>query len=138
MDISELLLNQPVAAEGAAKPGGAIHRGAGVDIDVEDERCKKIARDFESIFIREILKRMKDTIPESEMEDSSSKQIKSMYWSFMADAIADKGGFGLWKQIYEVMPKVGPEGAKEAGAAAMEAGREQESQVGPQRLDKSV
>ena len=61
-----------------------------------------------------------------------------MYWSFMADAIADKGGFGLWKQIYEIMPKAGPEGTKEAGAAPMEAGREQESLVDRRRLDKSV
>jgi len=138
MDISELLLSQPVAAEGVGKPGGAIRQGAGVDIDVADERRKKVARDFESIFIHQILKRMKDTIPESDMADSSSRQIKSMYWSFMADAIADKGGFGLWKQIYEIMPKAGPDGAKEAGAAPVEAGREQESQVNRQRLDKSV
>lgn len=127
MDISELLLNQGVTGLGVgkvAKPGGL---GAGADIDVEDEKLKKVARDFESVFIHELLKRMEDTIPESEMEDQSSKQIKGMYWSYMAQAIADRGGFGLWKNIYDSMVATGSEAAGQ-----------QDSQAVQQILDKSV
>ena len=31
-----------------------------------------------------------------------------MYWSFLGDALAEQGGFGLWEQIYESMPKDQP------------------------------
>jgi Rod binding domain-containing protein len=111
MDISELLLNQGVAGVQVGKVAKASGLGAGADIDVEDEKLKKVARDFESVFIHELLKRMEDTIPESDMEDQSSKQIKGMYWSYMAQAIADRGGFGLWKNIYDAMGATGSEAA---------------------------
>jgi Rod binding domain-containing protein len=80
-------------------------RAADGNVDIEDMHRRKVARDFEAIFIHQIIDRMKETIPESDLADNSSKQIQSMYWSFLADAIAEKGGFGLWKQIYEQMPK---------------------------------
>jgi len=124
MDISELLVNQAATDPAVGKSAGLR---AGVDIDVADERRKKVARDFESLFIHEILKRMEDTIPVSDMADQSSKQIKSMYWSYMAQAIADRGGFGLWKNIYEAMRATGSEAAGQ-----------QQNQAVRQILDKSV
>ena len=127
MDISELLLNQGVAGVQVGKVAERGGLGAGADIDVADEKLKKVARDFESVFIHELLKRMEDTIPESELEDQSSKQIKGMYWSYMAEAIADRGGFGLWKHIYDAM-----------GATGSEAAGQQDSQAVRQILDKSV
>ena len=127
MDISELLLNQGVAGVQVGKVAEPRGLGAGADIDVEDEKRKKVAKDFESVFIHELLKRMEDTIPESDLEDQSSKQIKGMYWSYMAQAIADRGGFGLWKNIYDAM------GATGSGAAG-----QQDSQAVRQILDKSV
>jgi len=127
MDISELLLNQAAAGGQVGKVAEAGGLRAGADIDVADERRKKVARDFESVFIHEILKRMGDTIPASDMADQSSKQIKSMYWSYMAQAIADRGGFGLWKNIYEAMLATGSEAAGQ-----------QENQAVRQIVDKSV
>jgi len=127
MDISELLVNQAAAGGQAGKTAEACGLQAGADIDASDERRKKVARDFESVFIHEILKRMGDTIPGSDMADQSSKQIKSIYWSHMAQAIADEGGFGLWKNIYEAM---GPAGSEAAGR--------QQNQAVRQILDKSV
>ena len=127
MDISELLLNQAAAGGQVGKVAEAGRLRAGADIDVEDERRKKVAKDFESVFIHEILKRMEDTIPTSDMADQSSKQIKSMYWSYMAQAIADRGGFGLWKNIYEAMVATGSE-----------AGGQQQNQAVRQILDRSV
>ena len=95
----------------------------GVEFDIEDEKRKQVAKKFEAIFVRQILDKMKDTIPESDMEDASSKQIKGMYWSFLGDAIAQKGGFGLWENIYRdmcenqgVTPKLGREINAAAGA----------------------
>ncbi len=127
MDISELLLNQDIAGVGVGKVAELRGFAAGADIDVEDERLKKASKDFESVFIHELLKRMEDTIPDSDTEDQTSKQIKGMYWSYMAEAIADRGGFGLWKNIYEAMRSTG------SGAAG-----QQDGQAVRPILDKSV
>jgi len=120
MNIGELLSGEAVLgmdAEGLGKRAQQISQS---EIDFEDEKKKKVAKDFESIFIHQLLEKMKDTIPKSDLEDSSSEQIKSMYWSFMAQAVADKGGFGLWEKIYQDMPK------------------NSEEQVNQQNLDASI
>ncbi|HEG43145.1 MAG TPA: hypothetical protein ENH94_03755 [Phycisphaerales bacterium] len=101
MNIDNISFSQPVAG-GGIKNLGEMLQSEG--IDMEDEKRKEVARNFEGVFLHQILEKMKDTIPESDLEDSSSKQIKSMYWSFMSDALADQGGFGLWEKIYEQMP----------------------------------
>jgi len=74
------------------------------EIDRDEEQRRKVARDFEGVLIHQILDNMSNTIPESEDEDSSTEHIKGMFWSFLADAVAENGGFGLWRQIYESMP----------------------------------
>jgi Rod binding domain-containing protein len=75
----------------------------------EDERRKQVAKEFEGVFVRQLLERMKDTIDEfeadDEEQDSSAEQIKGMFWSFLGDAVAEQGGFGLWERIYEAMPE---------------------------------
>ena len=141
MDISELgelLSDRPVPDGQVGNTGKAIQRLGEVKVDFEDERRKKVARDFESIFVHEILKSMKDTIPDSDMADSSSQQIKSMYWSFMADAIADRGGFGLWKQIYELMPQSKAEDTNDGAPQKQVSEQEGTDHVTGQRLDESI
>ena len=107
MDISELLVNQGIGGGQIGNTAGVSRLRGGGGIDFEDERRKKVAKDFEAVFLKELLKKMEDTIPDSGMEGETTKQIKSMYWSYMAQDIADKGGFGLWKNIYENMPGSG-------------------------------
>lgn len=81
-----------------------LDRLRNTEINFEAEKEKKVARDFESIFIHQLLNTMKETIPESDLEDSSSKQVKSMFYSFLAQEVSDKGGLGLWQDIYRQMP----------------------------------
>jgi Rod binding domain-containing protein len=70
--------------------------------ELEIEKMKKVAKDFEAIFLRQIMKNMQDTVPDSKLfESSQMDQIQSMFWSFLADKLADDGGLGLWKNIYE-------------------------------------
>lgn len=95
----------------AGKPVGLMRRLHGVDGKKEPDQLEKIAKDFEGLFVHQILKQMKDTVAELEPEDeedSSGEQIKSMYWTFMADAITKQGGFGFWKQIYQQMEQSQP------------------------------
>ena len=109
-------------------------RAAGGKVNIEDMHRRKVARDFESIFIRQIINKMKETIPKSDLADSSSEQIQSMYWSFLGDAIAEKGGFGLWKQIYEQMPKSSQAAAELA--AAVDATKSQQAAGAIKKLDE--
>ena len=45
-------------------------------------------------------RRMAATVDESPiLGDATSKQVKDMYWYYLAQDLADKGGLGLWKQI---------------------------------------
>lgn len=97
MDISEVALSQN------------LFKPVNSEINLEDEKNKEIARKFEGIFVRQLLEKMQQTIPEDEEEDSSSKQIKSMFWSFLGDSIAENGGFGMWENIYKSMPGRGGE-----------------------------
>ncbi len=67
-----------------------------------DEKKKQIARDFESVLLNKLLDEMKDTIGDWGFEkDGVSTQIKGIFWLYLARDIASKGGFGLWKDIYE-------------------------------------
>ena len=120
MNIGELLSDEAVLGMNVEDLGKRAQQIGQSEIGFEEEKKKKVAKDFESIFIHQLLEKMKDTIPKSDLEDSSSEQIKSMYWSFMAQAVADKGGFGLWEKVYEDMPK------------------NSEEQVNQQNLDASV
>jgi Rod binding domain-containing protein len=67
------------------------------------ETLKKVARDFETVFLHQMLNVMKDSVPDEESEDSTGEQIQGMYWSFMAQAIGEEGGVGLWKDIYSAI-----------------------------------
>jgi Rod binding domain-containing protein len=92
MDISQITSTQPMLS------------GDEIVINRNNRNLEEVARDFEGVLIRQIIDKMKDTIPEDEEEgDASTAQIKGIFWSFLGDEIAENGGFGLWKDIYESM-----------------------------------
>ena len=70
----------------------------------DEAQKKQTAKDFESLLIARILEQMKETIPKSPLaEDGAGEQVESIFWLYLGREIADKGGFGLWKQIYQTM-----------------------------------
>ena len=74
------------------------------------EDMSKAARDFESVLLNQLMQEMSRTIPESGLVNSgTSKQIQSMFWSFLAEEVADNGGMGLWRDIQKYV--TGPEQA---------------------------
>jgi len=83
---------------GAADAAPAADR-----IDPRDEARREVARDFESVFMQQLLDTMKDTIPDPEAEDAGAEQIQGMYWSFLSQAVAEQGGLGLWQPVYEAI-----------------------------------
>jgi Rod binding domain-containing protein len=75
---------------------------------IEGERKKKIAKDFEGVLLNKVMDEMKESIPDSGLlEDETSKQTQGLFWMYLAQDVAAKGGFGLWKQIYAQMNETG-------------------------------
>ena len=67
------------------------------------------AKDFESVLLHKLLEAMERTIPRSGLfEDGTSRQVRSMFWSHLAEELADAGGMGLWKQLQEQMQQMTP------------------------------
>lgn len=70
--------------------------------DMSDLKKKELAKDFESILLTRLFSEVKASISASSFdEDSGSDQIHGMFWSFLAEDVADKGGFGLWQDLYQ-------------------------------------
>lgn len=69
---------------------------------IEQQKSREeVAKDFESLFVNKLLDEMKNTIGEWGLEtDEISKQVQGIFWLYLAQDIANKGGLGLWKDIY--------------------------------------
>jgi len=82
--------------------------------DSSDEKKKQLAKDFESVLLTRLFSEVKESIGSCGFdEDPASDQIHGMFWSFLAQDVADKGGFGLWQDLYQHFKDL--EGAPEAG-----------------------
>ncbi len=67
-----------------------------------DEKKKQLAKDFEAVLLTKLFDQVKESIGDSGFdEDAASDQIHGLFWSYLAQDVADKGGFGLWQGIYE-------------------------------------
>jgi flagellar protein FlgJ len=100
MDSMDLLTNIPVQS-GDSKRAADIGKIAS---NADDKKKMKVAKEFEAILVGQLMNQMKETIGESGLlEDGSSGQMKDMFWSFLADEVADSGGIGLWKNVYKSM-----------------------------------
>ena len=94
------------------------YRQADIGKDLSQEQAKQVAKDFESVLLHKLLDAMKKTVPESDLfETGISKQFQDIFWFHMAQEMADQGGLGIWKMIYQQMNR-SSEGAK--GVAALE------------------
>ena len=79
-----------------------------------DEEKKQLAKDFESVFIAKIFDQVKESIGDWGFEeDGASRQIQGLFWHYLAQDVADKGGFGLWQDIYRQLKQM--EGAGMTG-----------------------
>jgi len=71
-----------------------------------EERKKQIAKDFESVLLNKLLDEMKNTIGGWDGdEDGASEQVQGIFWLHLARHIADNGGLGMWKDIYQFLTK---------------------------------
>jgi len=72
--------------------------------EVPEEEKKQIARDFESVLLQKLFDEVKNTIGDWGFDkDAVSEQVQGMFWLYLARHIADNGGFGMWKDIYQFL-----------------------------------
>ncbi|MHC4423681.1 MAG: hypothetical protein ACYSWR_03290 [Planctomycetota bacterium] len=75
---------------------------------MSEERKKQVAKDFESVFINKLLDEMKNSIGEWGFEkDGVSRQIQGMFSIYLSQHIANTGGLGLWKDVYQFLNDLG-------------------------------
>jgi len=95
MDSANLILT------GVVSPPTPLDQIKNIDAACEAKK-KQLAKDFESVFINKLLDEMKNTIGDwSDEKDGASKQIDGIFWLHLARDLADNGGFGMWKEIYQ-------------------------------------
>ena len=111
MDNNELILtgavSPPMVLEllggaSSCKPLQDLDKNAAGELS--QAKKKQVAKDFESVFISKLLDEMKNTIGDWGFErDGASQQIHGIFWLYLARDVANKGGFGLWKDIYNLL-----------------------------------
>ena len=79
------------------------------NLSTEDE-LKSTLKDFESYFVEQVIKEMKDSMTlKSDDEDSSMSQYKDMFMDTvieqMSDTIVEKSGENITQQLYEQMKR---------------------------------
>lgn len=70
-------------------------------------------RQFESILLVRLFEEMKRTIPEGGLlDDPMCKQMNDLFWYYLADDLAAKGGLGISDELYREMSHLtaGPAG----------------------------
>ncbi|HPC94895.1 MAG TPA: rod-binding protein [Sedimentisphaerales bacterium] len=107
---------RPVASAAAdpmeAMDADAIRRAS-------DEQKKQLAKDFESVLLTKLFEEVKNSIEDSGFDDDvASDQVHSMFWSYLAQDVANKGGFGLWQDLYQQFRAM--EGADAGGGSVNE------------------
>ncbi|MHC4551151.1 MAG: hypothetical protein ACYSUT_00070 [Planctomycetota bacterium] len=67
----------------------------------EQKQKEKFAKDFESVIIGKLLDEMKNTIGQWGFEqDGAAEQVQGLFWMNLSQDLGQKGGMGLWKDIY--------------------------------------
>jgi Rod binding domain-containing protein len=102
MDSTKLILTEPVSP-----PTMLEHLDQSRLKSIPDEKKKQVAKDFESVLLGKLLDEMKNSITDWGLEkDAASKQTQGIFWLCLGRDIANNGGLGLWKEIYQYLSEV--------------------------------
>jgi len=97
MDSVKLILTEPVSPPTLLEQLDKSRLNS-----ISEEKKEQVAKDFESVLLTKLLDEMKNSIVEWGLDkDATSKQIQGIFWLYLARDIANNGGLGLWKDIYQ-------------------------------------
>lgn len=102
MDSTKLILTEPVS------PPNMLEGLSKSKLDsLSDKKKKQVAKDFESVLLNKLLEEMKNSIVDWGLEkDAASKQTEGIFWQYLSRDIANNGGLGLWKDIYQFLTDI--------------------------------
>jgi Rod binding domain-containing protein len=102
MDGDEMILNAPVTPPSLLVNADVGREKLSAVNSADDRKTKQLAKDFESVLMTKLVDAMKDTVNQfdDEQEDGAGGQVKGLFWYYLAQDVADKGGLGLWKDLY--------------------------------------
>ncbi|UCC22406.1 MAG: hypothetical protein JSW23_11615 [Planctomycetota bacterium] len=111
MDSTNLILTEPISPPMPLEYSGGVpfseqagRLDAGNTEALSEDKKIQAAKDFESVLVNKLLEKMGDTIGDWGFEkDGASKQVHGIFWLYLSQHIANNGGFGLWKDIYNVL-----------------------------------
>ena len=99
-----------VSSHRAPQAQDPIRDGSQATVETErlEEQKKQIARDFESVLLAKLFDQVQESIGTwgFEEEDTASQQVQGVFWLHLARDVADKGGLGLWKDIYQYLQQM--------------------------------
>ena len=99
MDSVKLILTEPVSPPTLLEQLDKSRLNS-----ISEEKKEQVAKDFESVLLTKLLDEMKNSIVEWGLDkDATSKQIQGIFWLYLARDIANNGGLGLWKDIYQFL-----------------------------------
>jgi Rod binding domain-containing protein len=99
MDSTKLILTEPVSP-----PTMLENLEKSRLKSISDEKKKQVAKDFESVLLDKLLTEMKNSVVDWGLEkDAASKQTQGIFWLYLGRDIANNGGLGLWKDIYQYL-----------------------------------
>lgn len=97
------------AGVSTAKTDGLTGSAAGLSSESTEEELKSVLRDFESYFVEQIIKQMKDTFTSDEEESSVASQYTDTFMDYaieeVADQLLDEIGGNLTQQLFEQMKR---------------------------------
>jgi Rod binding domain-containing protein len=117
----DLPIGSILPAETLRSPGAEMLRGLGrPGAKRDDKALVQAAKDFESVLLHKLLEEMGNTVGDSGLlGDGASEQFRGIFWSFLAREVAQQGGVGLWKQLYEQWSRAADAGGVELPAKEM-------------------
>jgi len=105
------LLASGAGLAGAAPRGGALPR-------TEDEALGAVTKQFEAIFVSELLKEMRATTLEGGLfgKDRASQTYREMHDEALAGELANSGGLGIGKMLFDDLKGRAGAAGRHAGA----------------------
>ena len=80
-----------------------------ISSDSSEDELMQVCKDFESYFVEEVLKEIKESLTSEDEEDSSTSTLKDYYMDnvieLVADQVVDEVGTNFTQQLYEQMKR---------------------------------